>query len=223
MLHVILQACDSPSTGKVLKAIVQMCFDLQEWELLNEHILLLTKKRGQLKTVCPPRVHSFALYISIIKYYILWVNISMYLVLYFGIFLSGCSIDGRAVLSLCGADSRLRDQIETNRHPQNCDWRKGVCFTTYSHRQIMSILYVLLHVYVYFWPVYNSFFLGGWLPTCTFMPADLCGSPKGTADDGVSQDQGSWWRHCLCCNHTTRTAGKPLNPSHTNCELKDTF
>ena len=28
-----------------------MCFDLQEWELLNEHIILLTKKRGQLKTV----------------------------------------------------------------------------------------------------------------------------------------------------------------------------
>ena len=46
-----LQASDAQSTGKVLKAIVQMCFDLQEWDLLNEHILLLTKKRGQLKTV----------------------------------------------------------------------------------------------------------------------------------------------------------------------------
>ena len=45
------QASDAQSTGKVLTAIVQMCFDLQEWELLNEHILLLTKKRGQLKTV----------------------------------------------------------------------------------------------------------------------------------------------------------------------------
>ena len=47
----VLQATDSPSTGRVLKAIVQMCFDMQEWELLNENILLLTKKRGQLKTV----------------------------------------------------------------------------------------------------------------------------------------------------------------------------
>ena len=50
-MWLVLQASDSPSTGKVLRAIVQMCFDLQEWELLNEHILLLTKKRGQLKTV----------------------------------------------------------------------------------------------------------------------------------------------------------------------------
>ena len=41
---------------------MQMCFDLQEWELLNEHILLLTKKRGQLKTVV--YVHSLRMYIS---------------------------------------------------------------------------------------------------------------------------------------------------------------
>lgn len=48
---VCVQATDAPSTGRVLKAIVQMCFDMQEWDLLNEHIILLTKKRGQLKTV----------------------------------------------------------------------------------------------------------------------------------------------------------------------------
>lgn len=207
MLHVILQACDSQSTGKVLKAIVQMCFDLQEWELLNEHILLLTKKRGQLKTVISPHVHSFAVcaYASSTTYGYL-VRIVLW------IFLSGCSIDGRAVLSLCGADSRLRHQIETNRHPQNCDWRKGVCFTRYSHGQILSILYVSL--LVYFRPVYNWFFVDG----CLSIPADLCGSPEGTADDGASQDQGSWRRHCLGCNHTTRTASKPLSPSHTNCK-----
>lgn len=50
-MHDFWQATDAPSTGRVLKAIVQMCFDMQEWDLLNEHILLLTKKRGQLKTV----------------------------------------------------------------------------------------------------------------------------------------------------------------------------
>ena len=50
-VHDYWQASDAQSTGRVLKAIVQMCFDMQEWDLLNEHILLLTKKRGQLKTV----------------------------------------------------------------------------------------------------------------------------------------------------------------------------
>ncbi|CAI8038715.1 26S proteasome non-ATPase regulatory subunit 12 [Geodia barretti] len=49
---------DSQSTAKVLKAIVQMCFDLQEWELLNEHILLLTKKRGQFKTAVASMVEQ---------------------------------------------------------------------------------------------------------------------------------------------------------------------
>jgi 26S proteasome regulatory subunit N5 len=52
------QASDAQSTGKVLKAIVQMCFDLQEWDLLNEHILLLTKKRGQLKTAVASMVEQ---------------------------------------------------------------------------------------------------------------------------------------------------------------------
>lgn len=45
------QASDARSTARVMKAIVQLCFDLQQWDLLNEHILLLTKKRSQLKTV----------------------------------------------------------------------------------------------------------------------------------------------------------------------------
>ena len=98
MLHVILQACDSQSTGKVLKAFVQMCFDLQEWELLNEHIQLLTN--SSCAFIC-----CLCIYI---KYYIGRVNICMYLILYFG-------FSYQAVASMveqcCGADSRLRDQI----------------------------------------------------------------------------------------------------------------
>jgi 26S proteasome regulatory subunit N5 len=35
-----------------------MCFDLHEWELLNEHILLLTKKRGQFKTAVASMVEQ---------------------------------------------------------------------------------------------------------------------------------------------------------------------
>ena len=46
-----LQATDTLSTGRVLKAVVQLCFDAQDWEGLNEHIVLLTKRRSQLKTV----------------------------------------------------------------------------------------------------------------------------------------------------------------------------
>jgi 26S proteasome regulatory subunit N5 len=75
-------ASDAQSTGKVLKAIVQMCFDLQEWDLLNEHILILTKKRGQLKT-CP-------------------------------LTCSGCGLNGRAVLPVCGAGSRPSYQAQVD-------------------------------------------------------------------------------------------------------------
>lgn len=46
-----MQACDSMSTGRVLKAVVQLCFDAGDWEGLNEHIVLLSKRRSQLKTV----------------------------------------------------------------------------------------------------------------------------------------------------------------------------
>lgn len=46
-----LKASDAISTARVLKAVVQLCFDAQEWELLNDHIMLLTKRRSQLKTV----------------------------------------------------------------------------------------------------------------------------------------------------------------------------
>lgn len=41
--------CDMHSTSKVLVAIVQICFEAKNWNLLNEHIILLSKKRSQLK------------------------------------------------------------------------------------------------------------------------------------------------------------------------------
>lgn len=46
------QATDTISTGRVLKAVVQLCFDAEDWEGLNEYIVLLSKRRAQLKTVC---------------------------------------------------------------------------------------------------------------------------------------------------------------------------
>uniref|UniRef100_A0A6M2DFN9 Putative 26s proteasome regulatory complex subunit n=1 Tax=Xenopsylla cheopis TaxID=163159 RepID=A0A6M2DFN9_XENCH len=40
---------DMISTGRVLVAIVQICFKAKKWELLNEHVTLLAKRRSQLK------------------------------------------------------------------------------------------------------------------------------------------------------------------------------
>lgn len=40
---------DTHSTAKVLVCIVQICFEAKAWTILNEHIVMLTKKRSQLK------------------------------------------------------------------------------------------------------------------------------------------------------------------------------
>lgn len=40
---------DTHSTSKVLVAIVQICFQAKAWETLNEHVILMTKRRSQLK------------------------------------------------------------------------------------------------------------------------------------------------------------------------------
>ena len=45
------QASDTHSTGKVMVAIVKNCFEAKNWDALNENIVLLTKKRGQIKQV----------------------------------------------------------------------------------------------------------------------------------------------------------------------------
>lgn len=49
---------DALSTGRVLKTIVQLCFDLRDWDLLNEHIVLLSKRRAQLKTAVAAMVEE---------------------------------------------------------------------------------------------------------------------------------------------------------------------
>lgn len=40
---------DTVSTGRVLVAIVQICFEAGDWDTLNENIVLLSKRRSQLK------------------------------------------------------------------------------------------------------------------------------------------------------------------------------
>ena len=40
---------DMHSTSKILVAVVQMCYEAKEWTTLNEHLILISKKRSQLK------------------------------------------------------------------------------------------------------------------------------------------------------------------------------
>ena len=43
------QGGDMHSASKILVAIVQMCYEAKEWTTLNEHLIMLSKKRSQLK------------------------------------------------------------------------------------------------------------------------------------------------------------------------------
>ena len=43
------QASDLASTSRLLVAIVTICKDARDWSLLNEQVLLMSKKHGQLK------------------------------------------------------------------------------------------------------------------------------------------------------------------------------
>lgn len=49
---------DMMSTSKILVAIVTMCHAAGEWTLLNEHIILLTKRRSQIKTAVAKMVQQ---------------------------------------------------------------------------------------------------------------------------------------------------------------------
>ncbi|XP_053202689.1 26S proteasome non-ATPase regulatory subunit 12-like [Panonychus citri] len=40
---------DTFSTSRILVAIVDICFDAKDYKLLNDHIIVLTKRRGQIK------------------------------------------------------------------------------------------------------------------------------------------------------------------------------
>lgn len=44
-------AGDVAGTRKAVTEILQLCFEAKDWKLLNEQIVNLSKKRGQLKQV----------------------------------------------------------------------------------------------------------------------------------------------------------------------------
>jgi 26S proteasome regulatory subunit N5 len=46
-----VQGGDVTSTSRVCVAIIALCFNYKEYKLLNENLVLISKRRGQLKTV----------------------------------------------------------------------------------------------------------------------------------------------------------------------------
>lgn len=55
---------DMVSTGRVLVAIVQLCREANNWNALNEHIVLLSKRRSQLKQAVAKMVQECCLYVD---------------------------------------------------------------------------------------------------------------------------------------------------------------
>uniref|UniRef100_A0A8C6FXS7 26S proteasome non-ATPase regulatory subunit 12 n=1 Tax=Moschus moschiferus TaxID=68415 RepID=A0A8C6FXS7_MOSMO len=57
-------ASDMVSTSRILVAIVKMCYEAKEWDLLNENIMLLSKRRSQLKQAVAKMVQQCCTYVE---------------------------------------------------------------------------------------------------------------------------------------------------------------
>ncbi|CAL7941850.1 unnamed protein product [Xylocopa violacea] len=55
---------DMSSTSRILVAIVQICFEARNWAVLNEHIVLLSKRRSQLKQAVTKMVQECCTYVD---------------------------------------------------------------------------------------------------------------------------------------------------------------
>lgn len=55
---------DTHSLSKVLETIVRLCFETKNWEALNENIVLLTKKRGQVKQSVTKMIQEACTYVE---------------------------------------------------------------------------------------------------------------------------------------------------------------
>ncbi|KYR01580.1 26S proteasome non-ATPase regulatory subunit 12 [Tieghemostelium lacteum] len=58
------QAEDSPSTSRIAVEIVRLCYQDQKYELLNEKLVLLSKRRGQLRAVIRGIIQECVTYID---------------------------------------------------------------------------------------------------------------------------------------------------------------
>ncbi|KAG0770596.1 hypothetical protein G6F33_001046 [Rhizopus arrhizus] len=57
-------AADQESTGRILVRVVKLCYEVKDWKLLNEQIVLLSKKHGQLKAATSKMVQEAMSYLD---------------------------------------------------------------------------------------------------------------------------------------------------------------
>ncbi|RCH87488.1 26S proteasome non-ATPase regulatory subunit 12 [Rhizopus azygosporus] len=57
-------AADQASTGRILVQVIKLCFEVKDWKLLNEQIVLLSKKHGQLKAATTKMVQEAMTYLD---------------------------------------------------------------------------------------------------------------------------------------------------------------
>ncbi|XP_019613775.1 PREDICTED: 26S proteasome non-ATPase regulatory subunit 12-like [Branchiostoma belcheri] len=57
-------AADMHSTARILVKVVQLCFERNNWEALNENIILLSKRRSQLKQAITKMVQEAVTYVD---------------------------------------------------------------------------------------------------------------------------------------------------------------
>uniref|UniRef100_A0A671M1K8 26S proteasome non-ATPase regulatory subunit 12-like n=1 Tax=Sinocyclocheilus anshuiensis TaxID=1608454 RepID=A0A671M1K8_9TELE len=57
-------ASDMLSTSRILVAIVQLCYEAKDWDALNENIMLLSKRRSQLKQAVTKMVQECYTYVD---------------------------------------------------------------------------------------------------------------------------------------------------------------
>ncbi|XP_041363009.1 26S proteasome non-ATPase regulatory subunit 12-like [Gigantopelta aegis] len=57
-------ASDTHSTGRILVSVVKLCFESKNWDALNENIVLLTKKRGQIKQAVTKMIQEACTYVE---------------------------------------------------------------------------------------------------------------------------------------------------------------
>ena len=59
-----MQAADVGGTTELVTAMVTMCYDAKNWEKLNETIVLLSKRRAQLKQAVTAMVQQASAYVD---------------------------------------------------------------------------------------------------------------------------------------------------------------
>ena len=61
---IFFKGADLASTSRLLVTIIKICFEQKEWELLNEHVLILTKRRNQLKQAVTKMIQEAFTYVD---------------------------------------------------------------------------------------------------------------------------------------------------------------